>query len=124
MGERGLRSDAERAAARTETLAGLATTRDEIRRLLEPPPRPVAEGGHGVSGAPGAGDAFPRSRTMRMLLSGRGIGTLGAVIGSVFVARPALALRLLRMIPAGTVARMLLIKGIAALRSKGAGHAA
>ena len=55
---------------------------------------------------------------MQLLLSGRGIGTVGAVVGGLVLARPALALRLLRMIPAGAVARMLLIKGIAALRHR------
>ena len=30
-----------------------------------------------------AGGGFPRSRTMRLLLSGRGIGTVGAVLGGL-----------------------------------------
>jgi hypothetical protein len=102
--------------ARNETLARLAASRAEIRRLLEPPPRvPPGEGPD--SGRFGAG-AFPRSRTMKLLLSGRGAGTVGAVACGLLMARPALALRLLRMLPAGAVGRMLLVKAISALRSK------
>src|ERR1700692_4858319 len=102
-------------AARQETLARLAVSRAEIRRLLEPPPR-VSPGDGPDSGAPGTA-AFPRSRTMKMLLSARGAGTLGAVAIGLIVARPQLALRLLRMLPTGVIGRMLLVKAISALRS-------
>ena len=51
---------------------------------------------------------------MKALFTGRGMGTLGALIGGLFMARPALALRLLRLIPAGTLSRMLLGKVLAA----------
>ena len=64
--------------AREETLARLVASRAEIRRLLEPPPR-VSPGDGPDSGAPGTG-AFPRSRTMKLLMSTRGAGTLGAVV--------------------------------------------
>jgi hypothetical protein len=101
--------------ARDETLARLAVSRAEIRRLLEPPPR-VSPGDDPDSGDLGIG-AFPRSRTMKMLLSARGAGTLGAIACGVVVARPQLALRLLRMLPAGAIGRMLLVKAISALRS-------
>ncbi len=123
MGGPAVRSERERAAAREDTLAQLAATRAEIRRLLEPPPPQAAgEAGGEEADAAGSAGAFPRSRTMRTLLSARGLGTLGAVIGSVFIARPALALKLVRLIPAGTVARMLLIKGFASLRTKREGQ--
>jgi hypothetical protein len=59
---------------------------------------------------------------MQMLLSGRGLGTLGAILGGLFIARPALALRLLRMLPTGAVARMLMLRAIAAMRPKHAAH--
>ncbi len=99
---------------RSDTLAKMEISRAEIRRILEPPDH--AAGAEGSpEGAAGA-DGFPRSRTMRLLLSGRGIGTVGAMLGGLVIARPALAFKLLRMIPAGAVGRMLLIKGIAALR--------
>ena len=102
-------------ARRDATLARLAASRAEIRRVLEPPPR-VSPGDGPDSGDLGFG-AFPRSRTMKMLLSARGAGTFGAVACGLFVARPQLALRLLRMLPAGAIGRMLLVKAISALRS-------
>lgn len=101
--------------AREETLARMAASRAEIRRLLEPPPRPAA--GDGADSADAGSGTFPRSRTMKLLLSGRGAGTLGAIACGVLVARPQLALRLLRMLPAGAIGRMLLVKAISALRS-------
>lgn len=104
--------------ARDETLARLAASRAEIRRLLEPPPRPPPGEGPDTGGS--ATGAFPRSRTMKMLLSGRGAGTVGAVALGLVVARPALALRLLRMLPTGAIGRVLLVKAISALRSNSA----
>ena len=109
-------ADIER--ARETTLARLAVSRTEIRRLLEPPPRPAA--GDATDSADFGTGAFPRSRTMKLLLSGRGAGTLGALVCGVVVARPQLALRLLRMVPAGAIGRMLLVKAISALRSNSA----
>jgi hypothetical protein len=104
-------------AARDDTLARLAASRAEIRRILEPPPR-VADPEPGSDG--GGGDVFPRSRTMKLLLSGRGAGTVGAVVGGLLLARPALAFKVLRLLPTGALARMLLVKGISMLRSKSA----
>jgi hypothetical protein len=104
--------------ARNETLARLAQSRAEIRRVLEPPPR-VPHDGTGEDSADALHDGvFPRSRTMRLLMSGRGIGTVGAVVGGLLMARPALAFKLLRMLPTGAVARMLIIKAITAFRAK------
>jgi hypothetical protein len=93
----------------------LAQSREELRFVLDPPP-----GEHGGSGsAPGNGHGgFPRSRTMQMLLSGRGLGTLGALAGGLLIARPALALRLLRFVPANAVAKMLMAKAVGMLKSK------
>jgi hypothetical protein len=54
---------------------------------------------------------------MKMILSARGAGTLGAAACGLFIARPQLALRLLRMLPTGAIGRMLLVKAISALRS-------
>jgi hypothetical protein len=104
-------------AARIETLTRLAASRAEIRRILEPP-EPGEPGSEPGTAGGGRSGTFPRSRTMRLLFSGRGAGTVGAVVGGLLIARPALALRLLRMIPAGTLARMLLVKSITGLRSK------
>jgi hypothetical protein len=99
--------------AEAEILVRLAVSREEIRRVLDPPRREPDEGSPpGEAGVAG----FPRSRTMQMLMGGRGLGVLGALAGGLFIARPGMALRLLRLLPAGTVARMLLAKSLGALR--------
>jgi hypothetical protein len=83
--------------AQAEISARLAQSREELRSLLDPP-RTESDAGNSMAGDYPGG--FPRSRTMQMLMSGRGLGTLGAVAAGLLVARPALALRLLRMLPA------------------------
>ena len=98
-------------AARAEVLAKLEQSRKELRRVLDPPP----DGGSGTGKEAGT---FPRSRTLRMLMSGRGVGALGAVAAGLLMARPALALRILRMLPASAIGRMLLVRAVSALRSK------
>ena len=100
-------------AARAEILARLTESREELRRVLDPP-RAEADGAAPADRS----SRFPRSRTMRMVMSGRGLGTLGALATGLFVARPALALRLLRLLPAGAVAKALLLRAVSALRSK------
>jgi hypothetical protein len=103
------------AAAREMLHKRLAQSRQELRVLFDPPP---TEGnGSGEAGMNGR-LGFPRSRTMQMLLSSRGLGTLGALAGGLLLARPALALRLLRFVPANAVAKMLMAKAVSALKSK------
>jgi hypothetical protein len=102
-------------AARTEILVRLAASREELRRILDPSRNDA--GTHGPMPGERPGD-FPRSRTMQMLMNGRGVGTLGAVAAGLLIARPALALRLLRMLPAGAIAKTLLLRGFTALRAK------
>jgi len=103
-------------AARAEIRARLALSREELRAVFDPPGDQLgADGSSAAGGRPGG---FPRSRTFQMLLSGRGIGTLGALAMGLIVARPALALRLLRMLPASAVARMLLVRALSTLRAK------
>ena len=102
-------------AARTEILVRLAASRQEIRRLLDPP-RNEAAARDSISGG-GSGE-FPRSRTMQMLMNGRGLGTLGAIAAGLLMARPALALRLLRMLPVSAIARTLLMRGLTSLRER------
>ena len=53
---------------------------------------------------------------MQMLLSGRGLGTVGALAGGLLLARPALALRLLRFVPASAVAQMLMARVLERIR--------
>jgi hypothetical protein len=102
--------------ARAEIRARLAVSREELLRLLDPPRQ--ASDANGNAGAAYGSGGFPRSRTMKVLMGSRGLGILGAVAGGLFIARPALALRLLRMLPSGAVGRMLLMKAISALRAK------
>ena len=103
-------------AARTEILARLALSREELRRVLDPPrPEPRPHGGSTAGAVPGG---FPRSRTMQMLMSERGLGIIGAGAAGLLLARPALALRLLRMLPASAFAKMMLTRAMMALRTK------
>ena len=103
------------AAARNQIHAKLVQSREELRAILDPPPGDYGDGGQ----APGHARAeFPRSRTMQMLMSGRGMGTLGALAGGLLIARPALALRLLRFVPVSSVAKILMARAIGALKSK------
>jgi hypothetical protein len=53
---------------------------------------------------------------MQMLMSERGLAMLGAAATGLLVARPAVALRLLRLLPASEFARMLLTRAFSALR--------
>jgi hypothetical protein len=102
------------ATARSQIHAKLVQSREELRLILDPPPGEYGNGGQ----APGQAAGFPRSRTMQMLMSGRGMGTLGALAGGLLIARPALALRLLRYVPASSVAKMIMARAIGALKSK------
>jgi hypothetical protein len=100
--------------ARQVILAKLAQSREEMRQILDPPP-----GEPGVDGRPPPSNGqFPRSRTMRALLSSRGMGAVGALAGGLLIARPSLALRVLRMVPVSAVGKMLIAKAITGLRSK------
>lgn len=104
----------EDAARRKELLASLAQSREELRNILDPE-RTESEEDLGQGDHSGG---FPRSRTMQMLMSGRGLGTVAAVAGGLLIARPALALRLIRMVPASAVARWALVRAVTALRGK------
>jgi hypothetical protein len=107
----------DEASAQSETLARLARSRAEIRRVLEPPERDQGQVGAEEFSARSHGD-FPRSKTMKLLLSGRGLGTVGAMVGGLLMARPALAFRLLRLLPTGAIARMLMLKAVSAFRAR------
>ena len=107
--------EAQRVATRDEIRARLAQSRAEIRRLLDPPREQSAEAGRKAGGAAGE---FPRSRTMQTLTSGRGLGAVAAVLGGLLIARPALAWRLIKLLPSGAIARMLVVRALAGLRGK------
>jgi len=104
----------EDAAARDAIQQRLAESRAQFRRLLEPPPEESAAAVWRPRGA--AGD-FPRSRTMRKLMGGPGLGALGAVIAGLLIARPKLAWRLIRMLPSSMLARSFLLRVISSLRT-------
>ena len=100
--------------SRQQALSKLNQSREEIRLLLDPPPSPP-----GAEGAPGpAGSDFPRSRIMRALMSSQGLGAVGALAGGLLIARPALALRLLRLVPASTVGKVLMARLISYWRGR------
>ena len=98
---------------RAEILARLRASREELRRVLDPPRRE-----DGARARDDSHGGFPRSRTMQMFASGRGLGILGAAAAGLLVARPALALRLLRLLPASAVAKTLLLRAVSMLRAK------
>jgi len=102
-------------AAREEILRKLAQSRDAVRSVLDPP-RDRTD----ASGPMSVASGFPRSRTMKMLMNSRGLATLGALAGGLLIARPSLALRLLRLVPAGAIAEMLIARALSALKAKSA----
>jgi hypothetical protein len=105
----------DESSQRDAIMARLAQTRGEISRLLEPPP-PAREGaGPTPSGAAGE---FPRSRTMRALMTGRGLGAVGALAGGLLLARPRMAWRLIRMLPTGAVTRLVVGRVMGAMRGR------
>lgn len=99
--------------SRAALIAKLKQSREEIRAILDPPPPDPGA----LPPNPEDHD-FPRSRTMRALMSNKGLGAVGAMAGGLLLARPALALRLLRLVPASTVGKMLLAKAVTTLRAK------
>jgi hypothetical protein len=105
---------------RDAILALLAESRTEISRLLERPPETADGDADGVPRPRSSGSAgFPRSRIMQALMSGRGIGAMGAMAGGLLLARPRLAWRLLRMLPTSAVTRMVVARVVGAMRGKG-----
>lgn len=100
-------------AAVNEVRARLQKSREEVSVLIDPP-REVA-GPAQVNGKV----HFPRSRTVQMLVSSRGLGALGVLAGGFLIARPALALKLLRLLPMGAVAKIIIARTVSALNSRG-----
>jgi len=104
------------AAARDAITARLAQSRAEISRLLEPPP--AGEAGESSPREGSLFGGFPRSRTMRALMTGRGLGAVGAIAGGLLLARPALAWRLIRLLPTSAVARLVIARVMSSLRGR------
>jgi hypothetical protein len=99
------------AATQTRTVARLAETRRQLLELFVP--ERDADG----KSAPGT-DAFPRSRTLRLLLGRHGLGAFSALAGGLLLARPALLWRLLRWAPVRAIAKTMLIRLLATTGSK------
>jgi hypothetical protein len=97
-----------------EVRARLKQSREEIGHLLDPPPRDPS----GALPPAGGHSGFPRSRTMQMLMSNRGLGALGVLAGGFLIARPALAFRLLRLLPTGGVAKVIIARALSALSDR------
>jgi hypothetical protein len=110
--ERGAMTPGEEAQRKAILLARLAESRTEIKRILEP--RSDEAGGEGADD----GTGFPRSRTMRALMSGRGLGAVGATAAGLLMARPALAWRLIRMLPTGALLRMGLARFLGGMQGR------
>jgi hypothetical protein len=104
------------ASERDAIMARLAQSRAEISRLLEPPPEAAEDEARPRPG--GAAGGFPRSHIMRALLSGHGLGAVGAMAGGLLIARPRLAWRLLRLLPTSAVTRMVMGKVMGAMRGR------
>ena len=105
----------EDANTRRAILDKLAQSREEIRLILDPPP---ADDSGGTGERARGSDPFPRSRTMRALFSSHGIGAAASLAGGLLIARPRLALQLLRLVPVGTVGKILLGKVMSGLGAK------
>jgi hypothetical protein len=99
-------------AAVNEVRARLQNSREEVSVLIDPPREAGAPAQ--VKGKTG----FPRSHTMQMLMSSRGLGALGVLAGGFLIARPALALKLLRFLPTGAVAKAIIARTVSALNNR------
>ena len=102
-----------REAERDAIRARLAQSRAEIEALLEPPPPGVGE-----SEAARLDGEFPRSHTLKLLMSGRGLSAVGALASGLLLARPGLVWRLMRAIPTGAIARMILLRVLTSFRER------
>jgi hypothetical protein len=98
-------------AAQSRTVAKLAETRRQLIEVFFP------ERGTGPRSEPPTG-IFPRSRTLRLLLSRHGFGAVSALAGGLLLARPAMLWRLLRWAPVRALARTLLIRLLTTTGSK------
>lgn len=91
---------------RNRTEQRLAQTRQELVDLFT---SDRAVPGPGQTSRASSGE-FPRSRTIRLLLGKQGLGAVAAIVGGILVARPAIAWRLLRLLPIKTFARTMFLR--------------
>ena len=96
------RGGTERNPGETRAIA----SRDPAVARSAPRPRGLS----GFSTPSSARGKFPRSRTMQLLASSRGLGAVGAVVVGLLSARPGLAWRLIRLLPTRALARSFLLR--------------
>ncbi len=96
------------------TEARLAKTRQELVDLFTSD-REESQPGQPTAGP---GGTFPRSRTLQLLLRKQGLSAIAAVVGGLIVARPAIAWRLLRLLPVKTFARTMFVRLLTSYGSK------
>ncbi len=94
----------EEREARRRITERLGRTRAELKQLLVPPAG-EREANDQASPEAGEGSGFPRSRTLKLLLSGRGAWTALSLLGGFLISRPALALEILKLLPLGSMSR-------------------
>jgi hypothetical protein len=113
-------SGPEDADRRNELEARLAETRRELVDLFGSGggQRGPETGADSREGRQRRQSGFPRSGTMRLLLSSRGLGALAVAACGLLVSRPALALRVLRLVPLGTFARIMAYRFFSSQGSK------
>jgi hypothetical protein len=104
-----------------EIRARLKASRSEISLLLDPP-RDESGALTEAGGTGGGGSGFPRSRTMQMLTSNRGLGALSVLASGFLIARPGLAFKLLRLLPTGGVAKVVIARALSALAERKSGR--
>ncbi len=98
-----------RGSDRAEIEARLAGTREEFLAVFQP------EIDARDALARDARGAFPQSRTLKFLLRHKGAaGTVALAIGGLVLSRPALALRLVRLLRLAALAKFLLRRPLSA----------
>jgi len=90
------RTEAARSNGNGHASEKLQESRSEFQDLFEPDDQRADSG-------------FPRSKTMRLLLSGRGAAILAVAAGAVLIMKPHLAARAARVVPVGTLLRSLAV---------------
>lgn len=101
-------------AGRRLTVASLAHSRARLRELLDPAEQDLDSD----PAATAAAGRFPRSRTMRLLAGRNGVRTIAALGAGLLLSRPALGIRLFKIIPIGALARVLLARLLTASGAK------
>ena len=95
------------ATVNTSAEVKIIGTRAELERLL------IDEPGH-----PRSSGTFPRSRTLQLLTSSKGVVLLAVAAGGLLLLRPTLIKRAIRFVPMGPLVNMLASRFLGDSRSK------